>query len=162
MAMNEAAMTEVNTAKSRRPVSPRRRRYWTTVALAALTGFLAGSWLLQDRPEGRNAIELIGNGPLSATFAIGAAIFWVVGMAVCMSLYHRSIDDHEEQAWLRAGLVGSAPRQPAPSRRCDVVVCRLADRQRGRLAVVQISLIGGALPFPVQPYISKRKETSSS
>jgi len=38
--------------------------------------------------------------------AIGASLFWAVGLAISMTIYHRAIDDHEERAWLWAGLAG--------------------------------------------------------
>ena len=99
-------MIDANSRKSRRPLSPRRQRYWAAVVLATTTGFAGGMLLLRGRPEGGGPVELLGNGPLSASFAIGAAILWVAGMAICSILYHRSVDDHEGQAWLRAGLAG--------------------------------------------------------
>ena len=116
MVSKEATMTDASTPKSRRPMSPRRRRYWSAIGLAALTGFVGGSWLLRDRSEGGGTLDLLSNGPISPGFAAGAAILWVAGIAICTILYHRAIDDHEEQAWLRAGLAGwYAFAFPAPA-----------------------------------------------
>ena len=104
MATKGTPMIDARTTKSRRPFSPRRQRYWAAIALATVTGFAGGMLLL--RGQSVSGGELIGNGPLSAALAIGAAVLWMAGMAICSILYHYSVDDHEEQAWLRAGLAG--------------------------------------------------------
>lgn len=106
MAMKEATMTEADTPETRRRMSPRQRRYWTSLGLAGLVGGIIGGWLVIDQPEGRNAIEMASSGSLSPGFAIGASLFWVIGLAICMIIYHRAIDDHEERAWLWAGVAG--------------------------------------------------------
>lgn len=115
MAIKDMTMTDANTPATRRPMSPRRRRYWMSMGFAAAIGGLIGGWMVIDQPEGRSAIELAGSGPLSASFAIGASIFWTLGLAISMVFYHRSIDDHEERAWLWAGTAGwYAVMFPAP------------------------------------------------
>lgn len=105
MVPKEAAMTEA--AKSKRPLSPRRKRYRLALGLAAVVGGIVGGWLSADEAGGAAAgLALISNSPLSNTFAIGASILWLVGMAVCMLIYHRAVDDHEERAWLWAATAG--------------------------------------------------------
>lgn len=89
-----------------RGLSRRRRRYWTALGLAAVIGGIVGVWASFDQPANRGAIEMAFTGSLSANFAIGASLFWVIGLLVSMIIYHRSIDDHEERAWLWAGLAG--------------------------------------------------------
>src|SRR3546814_3475239 len=42
----------------------------------------------------------------SPGFAGGASLLWLVGLSIGSLFYHRSIDDHEEHAWLWAGLAG--------------------------------------------------------
>lgn len=83
--------------------SPRRRKYWIAFGLASLLGGIIGAWMGADQHGGpATGLALLSNSPLSANFAIGASILWLVGMAVCMFIYHRAIDDHEERAWLWA------------------------------------------------------------
>ncbi|MCW0199550.1 hypothetical protein [Sphingopyxis sp.] len=89
-----------------RALSRRRRHYWTALGLAAVIGGIVGVWASFDQPANRGAIEMAFTGSLSANFAIGASLFWVIGLLVSMVIYHRSIDDHEERAWLWAGLAG--------------------------------------------------------
>lgn len=86
--------------------SPRRRRYWFTLAFCAAIGGVVGGWLVADQPGGRGLFETLASGALSAGFAIGASLLWTIGLAIGMILYHRSIDDHEERAWLWAGVAG--------------------------------------------------------
>ena len=86
--------------------SPRKRRYWFTLAFCTVIGGVVGAGLVADQPGGRDLTETLVSGSLSAGFAIGASLLWVVGLAIGMILYHRSIDDHEERAWLWAGVAG--------------------------------------------------------
>lgn len=104
--MKEAMMTDPDTTKPRRRLSPRQRRYRFALGFAAVVGGIVGGWMVADQPVGRNGLEMAVSGSLSANFAIGAALLWVVGLAISMTIYHRAIDDHEERAWLWAGLVG--------------------------------------------------------
>lgn len=76
-----------------RGLSPRQRRYWLALGLAAVVGGVIGGWMMLDQPHDPGAIGWIGGGPLSVPFAIGASLCW-------------AIDDHEERAWLWAGLAG--------------------------------------------------------
>lgn len=103
MASREPAMTEQST----RTMSPRRRRYMLAITLSVLLGGVLGGWLAIANPDGpAGGIALIDGSPLTRNFAIGASILWVAGMGLCMLLYHRAIDDHEERAWLWACLAG--------------------------------------------------------
>ena len=107
MVPKEMAMTDTGkTTKTRRPMSPRRKKYWLSLGAAGVIGGIIGGWTVADQPAGRNALEMASTGSLSESFAIGAALFWTLGLALCMILYHRAIDDHEERAWLWAGLAG--------------------------------------------------------
>ncbi|MDK2761339.1 MAG: hypothetical protein KYX64_08265 [Sphingopyxis sp.] len=85
--------------------SKRRRLYWISLGGAALIGLISSA-LLQS---GRADVEigaLFTNSALSPSIAIALALLWSVGLAVTMAGYHRTIDDHEERAWLWAGLAG--------------------------------------------------------
>lgn len=103
-AMKETTMTE--TGKIKRPMSPRRKRYWTSLGTAALIGGVIGGWMVVDQPAGENPLDLLNSGALTPGFAIGASAAWAIGLAICMILYHRAIDDHEERAWLWASMAG--------------------------------------------------------
>lgn len=102
MVSREMAMTDPErTGKIAHPMSPRRKRYLASIVLAGLIGAILGVWMAIAGPADDAAgLTLVSNSPLTANFAIGASILWVVGMAVCMVIYHRAIDDHEERAWL--------------------------------------------------------------
>ena len=86
--------------------SPRKRRYWLALAFCAMIGGIIGGLLVADQPAGGSSIDMMSDGPLSAGFAIGAALTWIVGLTIGMIAYHRSIDDHEERAWLWACVAG--------------------------------------------------------
>lgn len=89
-----------------RGLSPRRRRYWSALGLSAIVGGIIGGWMQMDQMQEGGPAAIFGNGALSTSFAVGASIFWVIGLAVGLAIYHRAIDDHEQRAWLWAGLVG--------------------------------------------------------
>ncbi|AJA09057.1 Putative membrane protein [Sphingopyxis fribergensis] len=98
-------MTETRNMK--RPMSPRQRRYRFALGFAAILGAILGIWMASDQPAGSHGFDtVLGGGPLSASFAIGASIFWGIGLAISLIIYHRAIDDHEARAWLWAGLAG--------------------------------------------------------
>jgi len=105
-AMKETTMTEVDTVKPRRRLSPRQRQYRFALGFAAVVGGILGGWMVADQPAGRDGFQMAFTGSLSTSFAIGAALFWVLGLAISLTIYHRAIDDHEERAWLWAGLAG--------------------------------------------------------
>lgn len=84
--------------------SKRKRLYWISLAVAATIGVLSG---ILDRSGTSNPGDpLFGNGALSPAIAIALALLWAGGLAVLIPLYERSIDDHERQAYWRAGLAG--------------------------------------------------------
>lgn len=103
--LKEAAMNDAS-KPAKRPMSPRQRRYRFAIGFAGVVGGIVGGWMAADQPDDRGAFAMAFSGSLSAGFAIGASIFWVLGLAIAMTLYHRAIDDHEERAWLWAGLAG--------------------------------------------------------
>ena len=98
-------MTDVGgTKKVRRPMSPRRKRYWIALGMAGLLGGVLGAWMQmsQDDPS-TIGLALISNAPVTPIFAIGGSIAWIVGMIASLLIYHRAVDDHEERAYLWAG-----------------------------------------------------------
>lgn len=86
--------------------SPRKRSYWLTLAFCGAIGGIVGGWLVIDQPSERGLTDMLAGGALSPSFAIGAALLWTIGLAVGMTFYHRTIDDHEERAWLWACVAG--------------------------------------------------------
>lgn len=101
--LKDPTMTERGNAK--RPMSPRRKRYLTAIGIAALIGGIMGVWLQIDSPGGSPAsLAPLSNSPLTPSFAVGASILWVIGLIVTLFIYHRAVDDHEERAYLWAGL----------------------------------------------------------
>lgn len=103
-ATKEATMAE--TRNTKRTMSPRRKRYWTALGLAGAFGAILGVWMASNQPAGRHGFDILLGGPLSTNFATGASIFWGIGLTISLVIYHRAIDDHEERAWLWAGLAG--------------------------------------------------------
>ena len=97
-------MTDARAEK--RGMSPRRKRYWFSLGFAAVIGGIIGGWMVADQPAGGNPVELLSNGALTPGFAIGASVIWSLGLAIAMIFYHRSIDDHEQRAWLWASTWG--------------------------------------------------------
>ena len=87
-------------------LSPRKRRYWLTLGFCAAIGGIVGGWLVADQPTCRGFAEMLASGSLSPGFAVGASLLWTAGLAIGMVFYHRSIDDHEERAWLWACVAG--------------------------------------------------------
>lgn len=85
--------------------SARKRRYWTSFGVAALVGGAGAIWVMLAQ-QNQSPIGQLLNGRLPATTAIGATLLWIGGLSAAMTLYHRSIDDHEERAWIWAGLAG--------------------------------------------------------
>jgi hypothetical protein len=97
--------TMTERANAKRPMSPRRKRYLTAIGIAAVIGGVMGAWLQIDSPGGSPAsLAPLSNSPLTPSFAVGASILWVVGLIVTLFIYHRAVDDHEERAYLWAGL----------------------------------------------------------
>ena len=85
--------------------TPRQRRYWLALGFCAALGGIIGGWLqIANSTDARAGLVLVDGSPLAPGFAIGASALWVFGMVFGMIFYHRAIDDHEEHAWLWAGL----------------------------------------------------------
>lgn len=82
----------------------RYTRMWVILlGLALPVGLFLGA--ISDRP-GAGAGELFSNGPIDAGLALIAAGLLLVVFVVTMVLYHRTIDDHEERAYLWASTGG--------------------------------------------------------
>lgn len=83
--------------------SPRKRLYWISVILSGALGFVA-ALVLQTGPQGADG--LLSNGAMTPNVAIGLSLLWIVGLIVALFLYHRTIDDHERQAYHLGALAG--------------------------------------------------------
>ncbi len=86
--------------------SPRKRRYWFALGFSGVIGGIVGGWMVADQPDASGPVTAMTSGALSPGFAIGASLLWIAGLAIAMALYHRSVDDHEERAWLWACVAG--------------------------------------------------------
>ncbi|UUR08010.1 hypothetical protein [Sphingomonas glaciei] len=77
------------------------RRYskmmWVLFAAGMPIGVLIGF-----AGDGQPGTSLFSNGPIDSRFAVIAALAMVVTLAGTLVIYHRSIDDHEQQAYLWA------------------------------------------------------------
>ena len=90
------------TAYWRRPGrSAYEQRYSKMIFLLFAAGIVLGV-LIGIAGGGRTGDTLFSNGPLDPTLAAVAALAVVVTLAGTLVFYHRSIDDHEQQAYLWA------------------------------------------------------------
>jgi len=87
-------------------MSARRRLYWGSICGSGVVGFGIAVLLVSDENALESVADLTNNAPLSPNFALAAAALWTVGLGAACLAYHRAIDDHEERAWLWAGLAG--------------------------------------------------------
>ena len=85
--------------------SRRKQLYTVSLLIAAVLGFLI-TLALRLGMENGSPDDLLGNGRFNPDVAIALAVIWVGGMALSLVLYHRNVDDHEEQAYLWGGLAG--------------------------------------------------------
>lgn len=90
-------------ADSFRSWSPRKRLYWISIILSGALGFVT-ALVLQTGPQGADG--LLSNSAMTPTIAIGLSLLWIVGLIVALFLYHRTIDDHERQAYHLGALAG--------------------------------------------------------
>lgn len=84
--------------------SPRKRLYWASLAIAGGIGGLAAVMLTLGQKGAANALTL--DGPIDPIVAVAVAMAWVVGLAVSLLAYHRSVDDHEREAYHLGTLAG--------------------------------------------------------
>lgn len=80
--------------------SPRKRLYWVSLVGSGALGMVAAI-MLQTNGE-----SLYSNTGLSPSVAITLSLLWVVGLAVALVAYHRTVDDHERQAYHLGALAG--------------------------------------------------------
>lgn len=78
------------------------RRYYGMWGVIALCGIPIGAGIafLGDREDSGSYLEIIGTGPLDPMAALAFAGLLVGLLVLAAVLYHRTIDDHEEQAYL--------------------------------------------------------------
>ena len=85
--------------------SRRKRLYTASIAGSVLLGLLTAI-LLRSGQADVTADPFFSNSALSPQIAILLALLWGVGISVAVFVYQRTIDDHEERAYLWAGLAG--------------------------------------------------------
>lgn len=83
--------------------SPRKRLYWISLTLSGALGFVA-AMVMQAGTAGTDG--LFSNAAMAPMVAIGLSALWVVGLTIALTLYHRTIDDHERRAYHLGGLAG--------------------------------------------------------
>jgi len=81
--------------------SPYEKRY-SKMMLVLFSAGLPIGLLIGLAGHGQRDNSLFSNGPLDPTLAAIAAVGSVLILAATLVLYHRSIDDHEQQAYLWA------------------------------------------------------------
>lgn len=85
--------------------SRRKRLYTASIAGSVLLGLLTAI-LLRSGQADVTADPFFSNSALSPQVAILLALLWGVGISIAVFIYQRTIDDHEERAYLWAGLAG--------------------------------------------------------
>jgi hypothetical protein len=84
--------------------SPRKRRYWASLLLAGALGVVSGIvWQTGTHEHGGNILVIRS---ITPTVAVILSLLYVGGLAIAMILYHRSVDDHERQAYYKGALAG--------------------------------------------------------
>ncbi len=83
--------------------SPRKRLYWISLILSGALGFVAA---LVMQAGGGGTGGLYSNAAMTPTVAIALSAMWVVGLTIALILYHRTVDDHERQAYHLGALAG--------------------------------------------------------
>ena len=86
----------------RRPGRSDYERRYSKMMLLMFSAALPVGLLIGMAGDGQPGDSLLSNGPLDPTLATLAAIGLVVTLGATLLLYHRSIDDHEQQAYLWA------------------------------------------------------------
>lgn len=77
------------------------KRYWRTWLMVTALGVPVGMVLaLSTRRHGLDSINPFTSDPISASMAVLLAILVTGFFAAAVALYHRTIDDHEERAYL--------------------------------------------------------------
>jgi hypothetical protein len=86
----------------RRPGRSAYERRYSKMMVLLFTSGLPIGLLIGMAGDGQPGDALFSNGPLDSRLAAVAAIGLVVTLAATLVIYHRSIDDHEQQAYLWA------------------------------------------------------------
>lgn len=86
----------------RRPGRSAYERRYSKMMLLLFSAGLPIGLLIGIAGDGEPGNSLFSNGPLDPTLAAIAAFAMVITLAGTLVVYHRSIDDHEQQAYLWA------------------------------------------------------------
>lgn len=85
--------------------SRRKRLYTASIAGSGLLGLLTAI-LLRSGQADVTSDPFFSNSALSPEIAILLALLWGIGISIAVFIYQRTIDDHEQRAYLWAGLAG--------------------------------------------------------
>ena len=84
------------------------RRYWkmwvVIIGLSAIVGMAVAVLGVSDQSDGLSLV--ISNAPISSGMAIVTSILITVLMVLAAIYYHRTVDDHEERAYLWGSTIG--------------------------------------------------------
>ena len=84
------------------------RRYWkmwaVIIGLSAIVGMAVAILGVSDQSDGLSLV--ISNAPISSSLAIVASILITVLLVLAAIYYHRTVDDHEERAYLWGSTIG--------------------------------------------------------
>lgn len=82
-------------------VSPFDRRYYRMWGVVGALGFASGVgfWVFSDKPH-QSGMSLFSNSPIEPGFAIAFAVVGAILLVASTAIYLRTIDDHEERAYL--------------------------------------------------------------
>jgi hypothetical protein len=85
--------------------SRRKRLYMASIFGSGALGLIT-AMLMRAGESDSTASPFYSNSALSPEIAVALALIWGIGISIALFVYQRTVDDHERQAYLRAGLAG--------------------------------------------------------
>lgn len=85
--------------------SRRKQLYMSSIVGSGLLGLITAMLMRSGEIDG-SASPFFSNSALSPDIAVALALIWGIGISIAVVVYQRTIDDHERQAYLWAGLAG--------------------------------------------------------
>lgn len=86
--------------------SRRKRLYVGSLIGSGLLGLISAILIRSGQVGDFGGDPFFSNSPLTPGVAMILALLWSVGISIAVIVYQRSVDDHEKQAYLWAGLAG--------------------------------------------------------
>lgn len=94
----------------------RRKRLYTVSVFGSVALGLIAAALMRSGQSDLGTDPFFSNSALTPGIAIALALLWSVGIGIAVTVYQRTVDDHEKHAYLWAGLAGYyAFAIPAPA-----------------------------------------------